>query len=511
MRFSRWIVWGTFGQTALLVSSALLVAQVLGFFLIANERDRWRLLDAVDPAIAHFVSAAQRIAQAPAVSRQQMVSAYDRPDEHFVVSDKNALQVLGLGRQPDLQQRLAKGLAASGIAGPAIASSIGFSDSPQGGRAHTRDALEHSIHFFMPHLPQPAFMVRPPGFPPADSADMPMPPGTGEQLYFAVQLHDGAWINGQFLFFAPPSGLLGRLATAEILLFAIVLGVTLVLAMRLARPMAQLAAASETIGPDLAPVLVPERGPADIREAIRAFNLMSARVAALLREKDHTLGALGHDLRTPLASLRIRAESIEPEAEREKIVEIVSDMTRMIDEILALARLGHSQEPFELVDVAALADSVVEEFKDLGKQVEFADSRRTVLRIQTSLVRRLLRNLIENAIKYGTQASVSLEEDRGALSLVVRDNGPGIPEADIPRMLEPFVRLEASRNRETGGTGIGLSIANRLARSQGAKLILANNANGGLVARVVWAKNSERRIGRPHNHLRALLGIETGS
>jgi len=486
------MLWGTFGQTALLVSVALLVVQILGFFLLANERDRWRFLDAVDPAIEHFAAVAQRIAKTPPASRPLVAMAYTRPDEHFVVSSNDALHVLGLRKQQDLEHRLAKGLAAARLdAQAAVASSIGFPDSPQSDRDQTRDAFRRIDLFFVPRLPRTESMAQASDFmapfPAADPSGMR--PDIRQQLYFAAQLSDGTWLSAQFLFFAPPSGLLGRLVVAEVLIFAVVLGVTLLLAMRLARPMAQLAAASESIGPDLVPVRVPERGPADIREAIRAFNLMAARVAALLREKDHMLGALGHDLRTPLASLRIRAESIEPEAEREKIVETVSDMTRMVDEILDLARLGHSNEPFELVDIAALADSVVEEFKDLGKEVAFVETERTVLRIQTSLVRRLLRNLIENAVKFGTHTTVGLDKDGPCVSVVVRDDGPGIPDEDIPRTLEPFVRLEASRNRETGGAGIGLSIANRLARSQGASLILTNGTSGGLVASVVWTSS----------------------
>lgn len=472
------------GQTVLLVAIALLVAQALGFLLIVNERDRWRMLDAVDPAIQHFVGVAQQVAHAPETARSQIAFADSRPDEHYIIGAKDVLQSLQLRKEQELQHRLLTALRTAGVPFRAVAaSSIGFSQSPQQDKDQTSEAFRRSALFFLPAQFDP-MARRFAGAPqPGHPSDM-MRPQISQQLYFAAQLTNGQWINGQFLSFSPPAGVFSRLVMAEIVLFAIVLGATLLLAMRLARPMAQLAAASESIGPDLVPIQVPEQGPRDIREAIRAFNMMAARVAALLREKDHMLGALGHDLRTPLATLRIRADSIEPEAEREKIVEIVKDMTLMVDDILDLARLGHSSEPFARVDIAALADAVVEEFKELGHNVAFAESRRSVVRVQTSLVRRLLRNLIDNAVKYGTRVEVSVVETQEAITLVVRDHGPGIPQEQIPRMLEPFTRLEESRNRDTGGSGIGLSIAAKLARSQGAKLVLTNNS--GLVAEVIW-------------------------
>jgi signal transduction histidine kinase len=153
---------------------------------------------------------------------------------------------------------------------------------------------------------------------------------------------------------------------------------------------------------------------------------------------------------------------------------------------LGLARLGHSTEPKQLVDLSALADAVVEEYRGLGKDVTFVEAPRTTLVLQVNLVRRLLRNLIDNAVKYGERAVVSLQSGAGAVALVVEDQGPGIPEAQLGDVLQPFARLDNSRSRLTGGTGLGLSIADAIAKSQGASLVLANRKTGGLCATVRW-------------------------
>jgi signal transduction histidine kinase len=256
--------------------------------------------------------------------------------------------------------------------------------------------------------------------------------------------------------------------------------------------MMRLATAADNIAPNQTPLPVAESGPPDIRAAIRSFNAMVSRITELLREKDRMIGAIGHDLRTPLASLRLRAEAVESDIEREKMIETIDDMTHMVDQILDLARLNHSGESFADVDLAALADSVVEEFRELGKNTTFTDSPRTILRIQPMLVRRLLRNLIENGIKYGESAEVSVEQNSGSVSLVVADNGPGIPQGALASVMEPFSRLETSRNRNTGGVGLGLSIAAGIARNQNAELQLENGSKG-LIARVVWSGDKSHR------------------
>ena len=552
---TRYLFRGTIGQTVLLVSVALLIAQGIGFFLIVSERDRWRLLDAIQPAVEQFVRTAQEIDRTPKIQRMSLLFRMNRPDQHFIVTPGSAIAMFRMSREADLEKRLASALANSGLRVKAVAaSSVGFASSPPN--------TERRLFFFPPGMPgshgaRSAFtgmagpfpgmappvagaadlktrgprpvMLQPPTDTPSINAiaepppGMPLPPIDGvaingtpfpgmqrppfdagrprsfglmqdvnrQEIDLSARLSDGTWLNGQFLSIRPSSNYMWRLALAEAILFAIVLAVTLIVAIRLARPMIQLANASEHMAPDQSPTPVPERGPPDIRAAIRSFNAMTKRVTDLLREKDQMLGALGHDLRTPLASLRIRAETIEPANERQKIIETLEDMTQMVDEILDLARLGHSGEQFVLVDLSSLADAVVEEFREIGKDVTFQDSPRIVVRTQAALVRRLLRNLIENGIKFGTKVIVRVERKDADIELSVSDNGPGIPPDEIERMFEPFTRLEASRSRDTGGIGLGLSIARAIARGQRADLSLENATEGGLIARVTWRDSTK--------------------
>jgi signal transduction histidine kinase len=215
---------------------------------------------------------------------------------------------------------------------------------------------------------------------------------------------------------------------------------------------------------------------------------MNRRTLALFDEKDRMLGAIGHDMRTPLASLRIRAENMGPEEERAKLIATVEEMAATLEDILVLARTGRAREKVRLVDLAALADALVEEYRALGKSAEFEASPRAVLDVQPNLLRRALRNLIDNALLYAGQARVRVSEEEGRIALIVDDDGPGIDEARIAEALEPFSRIEESRNRDSGGAGLGLAISRAVALAHGGELKLAGRPEGGLSARILLPK-----------------------
>jgi len=326
--------------------------------------------------------------------------------------------------------------------------------------------------------------------PPGPGFEAPPPDHGGADIRLAAELPDGTWLAARFRVFKPYPMLLNPLFLSQIALFVILLAATLFWAARISRPLRILAEAAEVLQPQEQFTPIPVEGPREVRVAISSFNTMALRVRDLLAEKDRMLSAIGHDLRTPLASLRIRAESVEPESERDKFIETIEEMTAMVEEILGLARLGHSTEPKQLVDLSALADAVVEEFRGLGKDVTFVEAPRTTVTMQVNLVRRLLRNLIDNAVKYGEKAQVSVRDQGGTVELVIEDEGPGIPEGLLGEVLQPFTRLDRSRSRTTGGTGLGLSIADAIAKSQGAALILENRDGGGLRAIVKWIERT---------------------
>jgi len=216
---------------------------------------------------------------------------------------------------------------------------------------------------------------------------------------------------------------------------------------------------------------------------------MEQRIAALIDEKDVMLGAIGHDLKTPLAALRVRIESVEDDNERARMVASIKDITQTLNDILSLARVGRPDDVPERTDLAALVGSVVEEYEDMGDNVELLGAQKIALPLRATWLRRGVRNLIGNALRYGKQARVSVLKEGAEAVIRIEDDGPGIPEGSIAAMLEPFARGETSRNRETGGAGLGLTLARAIAEQHGGALRLANRSGAdgtvaGLVAEI---------------------------
>lgn len=278
-------------------------------------------------------------------------------------------------------------------------------------------------------------------------------------------------------------GQLPALLVQTSLLFLVLMGVLFLLLRRITRPLAQLtsrtqqfAATQEAGGP------LEAEGPDDICRLIGAYNAMEARIVALLDEKDVMLGAIGHDLKTPLSALRVRIEAVEDEGQRGKMATGIEDITRSLDDILSLARIGRTPDAPEPAQLVALAESVVEEFEDMGQDVTFVSGQKITAPVHVTWLRRALRNLVSNAVRYGGAARVSLLKESGTIILRVDDNGPGIAADKMGDMLEPFRRGETSRNRATGGAGLGLTIARAIAQQHGGSLILSNRAEGGLRA-----------------------------
>ncbi len=250
---------------------------------------------------------------------------------------------------------------------------------------------------------------------------------------------------------------------------------------RLSRPLARLTDAAEAYRPGRGEQIMAE-GPPDTRRLIAAFNSMQGRVDAMIEEKDVMLGAIGHDLRTPLAALRVRVESVESEAERDKMVAGIEEIDQMLDDILSLARVGKTNAEREVVDLSALVATLAAEYDDMGQPVDYTEAPRTVALVRETMLRRALRNLISNALKYGGSAKLSVEARNGMVAIHVDDNGPGLPETALSRMFEPFQRAEQSRNRATGGSGLGLTIARAVARDHGGDVELVNRDGRGMRA-----------------------------
>ncbi|QYJ07499.1 sensor histidine kinase [Qipengyuania flava] len=278
-------------------------------------------------------------------------------------------------------------------------------------------------------------------------------------------------------------GILRSLILQTLLLFLVLVGLLYFVLRRITRPLGALADRTRRFAGAGAPEepLEPS-GPDDVRKLIEAHNAMQARIGSMLDEKDVMLGAIGHDLKTPLAALRVRIESVQDDTARGKMAATIEDITRTLDEILSLARIGRTDAPPEITELGALAASVVEEFEDMDQPVTLETDGRVAAPVHLTWLKRGLRNLITNALRYAGTAEVRVRREGNTAILSVADRGPGIPEDRIADMLEPFTRGEASRNRETGGAGLGLTLARAVAEQHGGTLTLANRPEGGLLA-----------------------------
>jgi len=240
-------------------------------------------------------------------------------------------------------------------------------------------------------------------------------------------------------------------------------------------------------GPDLKPSRMGEHGPQEVARAATAFNAMQDRIAKYMTERMQILASVSHDLQTPITRMRLRTELMDGDPEqRDIILRDLQHMEEMVREGVAYARAAHgSSEQTSKMDLDAFLDSLVMDYQDEGKPVTLQGSVGTPVTTRPLALRRVLGNLIDNAVKYGGNAEVLLAPaDAGGVEIRVLDNGPGIPQELLEAVFEPFYRVEASRNRETGGTGLGLAIARQLAQALGATLTLRNRDGGGLEARL---------------------------
>ncbi|CAI8711455.1 ATP-binding protein [Pseudomonas sp. IT-P395] len=256
------------------------------------------------------------------------------------------------------------------------------------------------------------------------------------------------------------------------------------LAVRIAvRPLTRLANAVETLDPNAHPINLDESGPTEVVYAARAFNTMQARIAAYLKERMQLLAAISHDLQTPITRMKLRAELMDDCVEKDKLWNDLSEMEHLVREGVAYARSIHgSTEESRRTNMDSFLESLVFDYQDMGKQVNLVGKSAAVIDTRPHALRRVLVNLTDNALKFAGAAEVWVEANKGSLAITVMDRGPGIADAELAQVLQPFYRVENSRNRDTGGTGLGLAIAQQLAMALGGSLTLSNREGGGLCA-----------------------------
>lgn len=309
-------------------------------------------------------------------------------------------------------------------------------------------------------------------------------PGRVSEINGGLQLPDRSWLyfgmrhsGGKWTF------TIGRIGLALIPVVALLLAGGMLIRRTLA-PLKDLTRATEHIGLS-DEVVVAEGGTSDVRDLIRAFNLMQKRIHRLINERTETLAAVGHDLRTPLARLQLRVEGIrEPEA-RAAMGEDLAEMGQMIASLLAFLGGEKNGEAPVRTDIAVTVATVVDAFEDQGKDVIYDGLDHLEGEVRALSLRRAVANLIENALHYGQRARVSVNRCDGEVLIRVDDDGPGIPRDKLDEVLKPFARLDEARQRNTSGLGLGLAIVAQAVEREGGQLILANRPEGGLRAEIL--------------------------
>jgi signal transduction histidine kinase len=308
---------------------------------------------------------------------------------------------------------------------------------------------------------------------------------TGEMLSVSLPLNDGFWINFAAPINPPEPFWSFRFALSMAVMLITVLALTALIVRRLTEPLETFAGAATRLGQNMRAPALPVRGPREVCEAIRAFNKMQARIRRFVEDRTEMLAAISHDLGTPITRMRLRAEFVDDDQQRKKMLADLDDMEKMVFSALSFAREEAASEPHVMVDLRSLMQRVCDGASDAGHQVRLDIGENAVrFGCQHTALRRALTNLVDNAVKYGRQAHASLMGDDNGILIRVDDEGPGIPEELQEDAFRPFRRLEDSRNRETGGMGLGLAVARTIIRAHGGDVTLTNRKEGGLRAEV---------------------------
>ncbi|MDD2743756.1 MAG: ATP-binding protein [Rhodocyclaceae bacterium] len=309
---------------------------------------------------------------------------------------------------------------------------------------------------------------------------IPSPGDFSFDLYLQLKSSDWLRVRGT----APPEILalpLHHFITLGVMLIMVFLLVWLIVRMTV-RPLTDLASAAHALGEDLKRPPLAENGPLEVRAAAQAFNAMQQRIRSGIEERERFLAAVSHDLKTPVTRLRLRSEMLADPQLRERFVKDLDEMQSLLGGALDFLHGKAVDEAIQPLDLTALLESMVDDYADLGQEVQLQPQNLCQISGRPQALRRALGNLIDNALKYGAEVTIAVEQDERHLRITVDDRGPGLPESELERVFEPFYRLESSRNRETGGVGLGLAIVRQIARGHGGDVVLMNRPDGGLRA-----------------------------
>lgn len=464
MRLSLW-PQSLFGRLLAATVLALLLAHVATLFLIAQERE-------------HFVQQGsvrewtRRIAEISAML--QPMSAAERA---AAVAELSA--PLGWPQMPPpvgMPGHPARGGERSFLRLPLPSSDFAPALTEQ-----LRAALGTSYVIEVGATPEPAPPAIPVPAPFYEAHELAIHQGSAQRYDVTVRFADGYTVVYRVMRMPRGAPLPRNLFLNLALLVLILVIVLYAVAHNITRPLSDIARAADSVGRDSRPTQLKERGARELRDAARAFNTMQDRLHRYLDSRSRVLAAMSHDLKTPLTRLRLQLETLESPTLQARIGRELDEMEGMVHEALALFRGLDDGEGAVPLDINALLATVREEFTGMGATVTVTGSAREPFVGKPQALKRCVTNLVANAIKFGSRADLAVE-DGAELIIRVRDCGPGIPTGELERVFEPFYRLESSRNRDSGGSGLGLSIARDIAQAHGGSLTLDNLPVGGLEA-----------------------------
>jgi signal transduction histidine kinase len=304
-------------------------------------------------------------------------------------------------------------------------------------------------------------------------------------LLISMRLGDGTWVDVTATRNLDPRSGLHSVALSTTIMVLGVIAVAALLIRQLTRSLSALVDAANRLDPNAGGTPVPENGPSEVKALSIAFNDMQRRVKRLVDDRTQTLAAISHDLKTPLTRLRLRSEDIPDRELVQAMAADLAEMEAMLDSTLAFLRGDQIDEETKPIDLGSLLDTITSDLTDLGFDVCLDTTSPVIARGRHLALKRALWNLAENAVKYGNRARISLRERNARAVIMIEDDGPGIPTSEKEAIFRPFYRIDDSRNRETGGVGLGLSVASAIIQSHGGELTLENRAGGGLNTIVV--------------------------
>lgn len=461
------------GQLTVLLLVALVVSHALVTAFLLNQRS----LQAEEANRRMIVLRTQSIlaliATIPDELHAMVTRAASDARVHFRLERAPAVEASANGRLARrLLRRLSSDLTANEVGiGPAaqpldvrVAFLSGNTRQPRswlaGPRSETQQSL-HGPHRFMPRHRHA------------------MADGPSDIVALSVQVAEGQWLNVTAAL-TPPLQWASPIAASVMVMAVMIIAIAILMARRLVRPLRALSKAAEAFGRGDRQGPLAEEGPSDIRQTTKAFNEMQDRLTRFIADRTRLLAAVGHDLRTPITSLRLRAEFVEDEENRDRIIATLDEMAAMVEATLSFARDDAAREGAEIIDLAASLRALTTDYADLGKAVHYEGPADLSVRCKPLSLRRAVRNLVDNALSYGGgEIVVALVPEADRIAIEVRDEGPGIDPGQLEAVFEPFMRLESSRNRATGGVGLGLSIARSVARAGGGDLTLVNRHSAG--------------------------------